>query len=743
MIKKLALGFAVLIPLAVVYIAIFGFGSLGEHEQPGVIQGEGLPNELRAAQDKNQSEAALAVNANADKQILFGDFHVHTTFSYDAFTQNLPLRGGAGSRPPADACDFARYCSNLDFWSINDHAEELTPRHWSETVESIRDCNAKSVDSSNPDMVSFLGWEWTQMGSNPGNHYGHKNVVLGGIDDGEIPRRPIAALRPVTGIAQPEDWQLGMMAIKHWDRRFLDWSHYLMESNDVPACDTVTPLQSWPSNCREWAVTPADLYAKLNEWNVDSVVIPHGTTWGIYTPPTSNWRKQIEGHDPSIERLVEIYSGHGNTEEYFSNDAAFYDASGKAYCPEPTQGYEPSCYRAGEIIRQRCLLANGDEADCNDRAAVARQNYAEAGNGGHLTIPDATSDDWLAAGQYTDGFLPAFNYRAASSVQAILATRNDQGKGFELGFISSSDNHTGRPGTGYKEYGMGLMTEGRKSHTPGRFTGLKTGEQEPAPLLLESKKITPDDFIAAGASAFEAERAGSFFYTGGLVAVHAPRRDRQSIWNGVKTKETYATSGPRILLWFDLLDEQGSSAAPMGASVDRQQAPRFRVKAVGSYKQKPGCPDYASEGLGADRLADLCRGQCYFPGDERKLISRIEVVRIRPQSHSEEPLSELIESPWRVYQCTDNVDGCEVEFEDEEYDIAARDTLYYVRAIEEPSEAVNGANQGCEFNEQGQCIAVKECGARGGQGEDCLAPIEERAWSSPIFLHYGKANASG
>ena len=739
MMKKLALALGLIISVTGLYLAIFGFGSLGEHEQSGLIQGRSLPEILRIDQDQHQLEAALAVNADTSKQILFGDFHVHTTFSYDAFTMNLPLTGGAGSRPPSDACDFARYCSNLDFWSINDHAEELTPRHWSETVSSIRDCNAKSADASNPDMVAFLGWEWSQMGSNPDNHYGHKNVVLAGIEDDEIPRRPIAALRPVLGIAQPEDWQLGMMAIKHQDSRFLDWSKYLMESNAVPSCDNVTPTETWPSNCREWAVTPADLYAKLNEWQTNALVIPHGTTWGMYTPPTSNWRKQIEGHDPSIQGLVEIYSGHGNTEEYFNNDAVFYDADGKAFCPEPTYNYEPSCYRAGEIILERCLSANLGEVECNMRASAARQNYAEAGNGGHLTIPDATPDDWLAGGQYTHSFLPAFNYRTTSSVQAILATRNDQGKGFEFGFIGSSDNHTARPGTGYKEYGMGLMTEGRKSHTSLAYTGLTTREKDPIPLILESQKVSADEFIAAGASAFEAERVGSFFYTGGLVAVHAARRDRESIWNGVKTKETYATSGPRILLWFDLLDKQGRSAAPMGATVDSDEIPHFRVKAVGSYKQKPGCPDYASEDLGAERLADLCRGQCYFPGDERKLISRIEVVRIRPQINSEEALNELIDSPWRVYECSDNPDGCEVEFRDEEYDSVARDTVYYVRAIEEPSDAVNGAMQGCEFSEQGECIAVKECGANGGQGEDCLAPIEERAWSSPIFLHHPKS----
>ena len=52
---------------------------------------------------------------------------------------SLPVMGGEGAHPPADACDFARHCAALDFWSINDHAANITPRDWSETIASIRE----------------------------------------------------------------------------------------------------------------------------------------------------------------------------------------------------------------------------------------------------------------------------------------------------------------------------------------------------------------------------------------------------------------------------------------------------------------------------------------------------------------------------------------------------------------------------------------------------------------------------
>ena len=76
-----------------------------------------------------------------------------------------------------------------------------------------------------------------------------------------------------------------------------------------------------------------------------------------------------------------------------------------------------------------------------------------------------------------------------------------------------------------------------------------------------------------------------------------------------------------------------------------------------------------------------------------------------------------------------------MEFEDEEFSAGAREALYYVRAIQAPSPTVNADPLRCEKDANGACVRADPCvGDYRTQGDDCLAPSEERAWSSPIFL---------
>jgi hypothetical protein len=325
------------------------------------------------------------------------------------------------------------------------------------------------------------------------------------------------------------------------------------------------------------------------------------------------------------------------------------------------------------------------------------------------------------------------------SAQYMVVRRRfvgDQPVGQRLGFIASSDNHTARPGTGYKEFDRSEMTEskGPRAGAPD-FLG-SVNQPEPRSVPLDEQPSMP--FASR-----DVERMSSFLTTGGLVAIHAAGRDRDSIWQAIKRREVYGTTGDRILLWFDLINaappvgEAKVAVAPMGSEIVLNGIPRFRVRAVGARKQQPGCPESSLEALGADRLYDLCRGECHHPSDERRRITRIEVVRLRPQVREDEPIGTLIEDPWRIFACPADEGGCAVEFEDPDFSRDGRDTVYYVRAIEEPSLAVNGRNLRCSYDEQGNCVSLEPChgdDAKTPYQDDCLAEIEERAWSSPIWV---------
>jgi hypothetical protein len=510
----------------------------------------------------------------------------------------------------------------------------------------------------------------------------------------------------------------------------IDFVRYLTEMLAPGDCPP-GPVRDAPEGCIERAATPAELFAKLDDWGHESIVIPHGTTWGYYTPAGSAWDKQLSPtmHDPKRQTLIEVYSGHGNSEEYRDYREVVFAPDGSARCPEPQDDYLASCQRAGEIIRERCR-GTGESADeCDERAATARQHYVDADVAGHQVVPGDAPADWGDAGQCRDCFQPAFNYRPRSSAQYILGLGRQTPEGdplrFRFGFMASSDNHSSRPGTGYKEYARSEMTEQRFSSFA---TGMIGSNDDRDPLPRSEPVIETD--AAQFFGTLETERQGSFFLTGGLVAAHAEGRSHDAIWQAMGRREVYGTSGPRILLWFDLLNPGGTSGrpAPMGSETRMGENPIFTARAVGSFEQLPGCPDYAEGAVSAEELARLCRGECYHPSDQRRLISHIDVVKVTPQRSADEPMAPLIQDPWRRYACKPDPAGCRVTFTDPVFDAGGRDAVYYVRAVEEPSLAVNYDGIRCQD---------------APLDDDCLGETQQRAWSSPIFVDHAALRAGG
>ena len=470
-----------------------------------------------ALQAQRQAGGRSLLERQDAPQVLFGDLHVHTNYSADAALQGVKLREREGPSPPADACDFARFCSQLDFWSINDHAEALTPEHWARTVEAVQQCNDLSGDPANPDLVTYLGWEWTHAGP-AARHYGHKNVIFLDTEAGMVPTRPIASAAgpPLAFLA------IGAVAPLVDPAPLSAWSDFHRYSRDVLAlddCPEDVPVRELPPDCRESAADPAQLFAKLADWNFPALVIPHGLAWGITNPQGADLSVQLGMHDPRWQPLLEVYSGHGNSEVYRAIERPRQQPDGSWSCPDAGEDVEACCQRAERLTRERC--EDPGSAACDARVAEAQQQLA--GDFGEFqtptaAVPGTTLADWGDCGQLRGGFLPAFNYRPRQSAQYALALADGEGRSFRWGFVGSSDTHRSRPGTGYREFGRELMTDGVDYPLP--------------PGLMDG-------------------RDASFYYTGGLAAVHAGARDRESIFAAIRDRHVYATSGDRMLLWFD------------------------------------------------------------------------------------------------------------------------------------------------------------------------------------------------
>ncbi len=146
---------------------------------------------------------------------------------------------------------------------------------------------------------------------------------------------------------------------------------------------------------------------------------------------------------------------------------------------------------------------------------------------------------------------------------------------FHFGFIASSDNHSARPGTGYKEYDRIPNTEARGARDETWYDRLNAGiPHEPT---AESVPFDAEQLDAP-------ELPGARLRAPGLVLPdRRPRRrarDRPQPRGDLgfaERREVYGTSGDRILLWFDLLNAPTGQRGADGRQ--RRRSPRRRASA--------------------------------------------------------------------------------------------------------------------------------------------------------------------
>jgi hypothetical protein len=422
-------------------------------------------------------------------------------------------------------------------------------------------------------------------------------------------------------------------------------------------------------------------------------------------------------------------------------------------CPEPTEAYVPCCWRAGEIVAERCLDPNSDF--CNQQIELAMtvvQPFPDPlTEEGLLNLkPEYRKDpggtdgtDWEACGQCRDCWQPAYNYRNTGSVQKALASAYFDENGvplhYKFGFIASTDTHS--------------AWSGSVKETKGQTEANMNPDQEKAPAM---EYPSP-------------ERADNFLNPGGLAAILARHRTRDDLWDGLQDRNVYSTSGARIDVWARAAVD--GQIVKMGSESKSNKNPVFYIKANGSFIEDDTCP-YDDEPVikahfSEEEFQRVCRSQCYRITDERTPIARIEVVKVlQPMTREEAEMENLertpenpeglIIDPYDVIEL--NNEQIEWSWTDDAFinEPNGRSVAYYFRIIQSPTPGYNcwpiallENDQPCDLKNPKPDIIESRINPQDGSTPESLLDIEdpcysdpaepesyceERAWTSPFYI---------
>ncbi len=260
--------------------------------------------------------------------------------------------------------------------------------------------------------------------------------------------------------------------------------------------------------------------------------------------------------------------------------------------------------------------------------------------------------------------------------------RFDTDNPYQLGLIGSTDTHLGTPGqVDEQSY--------REHHNKNQRIG--------SALIPKQPELNP----------------------GGLAVIYARNNTRADLFDAMKRREVYATSGTRIGLRFFAGDKLPDNLCtrpkalefaykhgqPMGGTIAEAKAPSFFVMAT-----------KAPHGQGLHSL-QLVKGWMDASGEtHEKVISLVDT----PSAGLDEPSSCEAQAPAESSICA--------QWRDPEFNPQQK-SFYYVRVLEKP---------GCRWN---QAICSRLPTSDAAEAASCKleqSPIQERAWSSPIWLSQAK-----
>lgn len=306
---------------------------------------------------------------------------------------------------------------------------------------------------------------------------------------------------------------------------------------------------------------------------------------------------------------------------------------------------------------------------------------------------------------------PSGSYVREALINGLVLEQENTVNPYKFGFIGASDTHNAASGVEEDNYFSKVaLIDGRAAY---RGSVPLSAEQEKT--IAEANRLT----IVATEQGNYTQGAFETWGASGLTGVWAEANTRDSIYDAFRRKETFATSGPRIRIRFfagfeletDTIANAYSSGAAMGSEItakaegqpnfliwatqDAQSAPLQRLQIIKGWledgKPKEQVFDVAcSDGNQVDPQTQRC------PDNGAK-------VNLEDCSFSADIGTAEIKTVWT----------------DSQY-APEQQAFYYARVLENPT---------CRWS---TWDAIR---AGVGPREGLKVTIQERAWSSPIWIN--------
>ena len=388
--------------VVLLYVAGAWLRLYGRHLGPGEATQARIPVEVVTARERAQQRAAASLSPAPTAEILFGDLHVHTTFSTDAFVRSLPMMGGLGAHPIGEACDYARFCSGARL------LVDQRPRRRRRRKDQVgRDEARRSAVQRGRRRTRGPGrgapssaGSGRQVGLLPGGPLRTQERDLPRpADEDEVPARAISprrlwpAGRPARhrsrspACAQPPCCRCSLLDGRQRTTIFI--ALHPRGPRTFPPCPDGVDTRELPGDCYECTADPGRAVREARRVGLRLPGHPPRQHLGLLHAARHELGQAAAParmHDPSRQTLFEIYVGHGNSEEYRDWRAVASTQRGTPSAPSPRR------LPALLLARRRdhpARCADDRTPTSAPSAPPRRGRTTDANLGPHLTVPGA------------------------------------------------------------------------------------------------------------------------------------------------------------------------------------------------------------------------------------------------------------------------------------------------------------------------------------------------------------------